>query len=40
MPHVRPARRVPLCVEKGWVITELHAIETRLEDVFRDLTIN
>lgn len=29
-----------LCVEQGWTITELHTIETKLEDVFRDLTQN
>ena len=29
-----------LCVEKGWVLTELIPVETRLEDIFRDLTIN
>lgn len=29
-----------LCVEKGWVLGELTPVETRLEDIFRDLTIN
>jgi ABC-2 type transport system ATP-binding protein len=29
-----------LCVEKGWTLTELRTLETRLEDVFRDLTLN
>ncbi len=29
-----------LCVEKGWVLTELTPIETKLEDIFRDLTLN
>ena len=29
-----------LCVEKGWVLTELIPIETRLEDIFRNLTTN
>jgi ABC-2 type transport system ATP-binding protein len=29
-----------LCVEKKWVLTELTPIETRLEDIFRNLTIN
>ncbi len=28
-----------LCVEKGWVLNEMTPIETRLEDIFRDLTI-
>jgi ABC-2 type transport system ATP-binding protein len=29
-----------LCVEKGWVLSELIPLETRLEDIFRNLTIN
>ncbi|HZY82445.1 MAG TPA: ATP-binding cassette domain-containing protein [Cyclobacteriaceae bacterium] len=29
-----------LCVEKGWVLTELTPLETRLEDIFRNLTLN
>ena len=29
-----------LCVEKGWVLTEMIPIETKLEDIFRDLTMN
>jgi ABC-2 type transport system ATP-binding protein len=29
-----------LCVEKGWVITEMTPIERKLEEVFRDLTLN
>jgi len=29
-----------LCVEKGWVLSELIPIETRLEDIFRNLTMN
>lgn len=29
-----------LCVEKGWVLTELTLTETKLEDVFRELTMN
>lgn len=28
------------CVQKGWVITEMIPIETKLEDVFRELTMN
>ncbi len=28
-----------MCVEKGWVITEMNKIETRLEDIFRELTM-
>lgn len=29
-----------LCVEKHWVLTEMSALETRLEDIFRNLTMN
>lgn len=29
-----------LCVERGWVLTELIPVETRLEDIFRNLTLN
>jgi ABC-2 type transport system ATP-binding protein len=29
-----------LCVDKNWVLTEMTQIETKLEDIFRDLTIN
>ena len=29
-----------LCVEKNWVLSELIPIETRLEDIFRNLTTN
>lgn len=29
-----------LCVQKGWVLSELTPIETRLEDIFRNLTMN
>ncbi|OJJ15627.1 gliding motility-associated ABC transporter ATP-binding subunit GldA [marine bacterium AO1-C] len=29
-----------LCVEQGWVLTEMIPIETRLEDIFRNLTSN
>jgi ABC-2 type transport system ATP-binding protein len=29
-----------LCVEKGWVLTEMTPVERKLEEVFRDLTIN
>ncbi len=27
-----------LCVQKGWVLTEMIPVETRLEDIFRELT--
>lgn len=29
-----------LCVEKGWSLTEMTPVERKLEEVFRDLTIN
>lgn len=29
-----------LCVQKGWVLSELIPMETRLEDIFRNLTMN
>jgi ABC-2 type transport system ATP-binding protein len=29
-----------LCVEKRWTLTEMTPIETKLEDVFRELTMN
>lgn len=29
-----------LCVDKGWALTESVPVETRLEDIFRNLTVN
>jgi ABC-2 type transport system ATP-binding protein len=29
-----------LCVEHKWVLTEMTPFETKLEDIFRDLTMN
>ncbi|HKZ36409.1 MAG TPA: ATP-binding cassette domain-containing protein, partial [Chryseolinea sp.] len=29
-----------LCVDKGWILTESIPVETRLEDIFRNLTVN
>ena len=29
-----------LCVKKGWILTEMTPVETKLEDIFRDLTLN
>ncbi|MFM9075050.1 MAG: ATP-binding cassette domain-containing protein [Bacteroidota bacterium] len=29
-----------LCVERGWTLTEMTPMETRLEDVFRNVTLN
>jgi ABC-2 type transport system ATP-binding protein len=29
-----------MCVQKGWILSELTPLETRLEDIFRNLTVN
>lgn len=29
-----------LCVQKGWILTEMTPVETKLEDVFREVTMN
>ena len=29
-----------LCVKKGWILTEMTPVETKLEDIFRELTTN
>lgn len=29
-----------LCVQQGWILSELIPVETRLEDIFRNLTMN
>lgn len=29
-----------LCVKHGWILTEMTPIETKLEDIFRELTLN
>jgi len=29
-----------LCVDKNWILSELTPLETKLEDIFRDLTMN
>ena len=29
-----------LCVEKGWPLTEMALVETKLEDIFHELTMN
>jgi len=40
-PDARAARDIfKLCVKKKWVITEMIPSETKLEDIFRDLTTN
>jgi len=40
-PEMRSARELfRLCVQRGWVLSELTPMETKLEDIFRDLTVN
>jgi len=40
-PNMHSNREIfNLCVQRGWVLTELTPIETKLEDIFRDLTLN
>ncbi len=40
-PDMSSAREVfRLCTDKGWVITEMIPVETKLEDIFRELTLN
>jgi len=29
-----------LCVQKNWVLTEITPFDTKLEDIFRELTMN
>lgn len=40
-PELSSTKKIfKLCVDKGWVITEMTPIETKLEDIFRELTMN
>ena len=40
-PGVQLERTIfQLCVQRRWVLTGLHQVETRLEDVFRELTLD
>jgi ABC-2 type transport system ATP-binding protein len=40
-PNVSSKRDIfNLCVEKNWFLTEIFPVETKLEDIFRDLTMN
>jgi len=40
-PELTSAKNIfKMCVDKGWVITEMTPIETKLEDIFRELTMN
>jgi ABC-2 type transport system ATP-binding protein len=29
-----------LCVDKDWIITQMTPVESSLEDIFRELTVN
>ena len=40
-PGQKSAKNIfELCVEKGWYLTQLTPVETRLEDIFREVTQN
>ncbi len=40
-PEVSSRKNIfKLCCEKGWILTEMSPIETKLEDIFRQLTMN
>ncbi len=40
-PELSSRRHIfKLCVEKGWILTEMMVTETKLEDIFRELTMN
>jgi ABC-2 type transport system ATP-binding protein len=40
--HQESSRRAVsnLCVSKGWTLTGMTSVETKLEDIFRELTLN
>jgi ABC-2 type transport system ATP-binding protein len=38
--HTAKRELFRLCVDKGWMLSELIPVETRLEDIFRNLTMN
>ncbi|MFK7932620.1 MAG: ATP-binding cassette domain-containing protein [Saprospiraceae bacterium] len=41
LPNVTANRDIfQLCVQNGWMLSELIPLETKLEDIFRDLTLN
>ncbi len=41
MPEASSRKNIfKLCVDKGWTLTEMTVFETKLEDVFRELTMN
>jgi ABC-2 type transport system ATP-binding protein len=40
-PELSSRREIfKLCVEKGWTLIEMTPVETKLEDIFRELTMN
>lgn len=40
-PNLSAKRAIfELCVQNGWVLTELSPLETKLEDIFRNVTMN
>lgn len=40
-PEMSSCKKIfKLCVDKGWVLTEMTPVETKLEDIFRELTMN
>ncbi|MFK8104485.1 MAG: ATP-binding cassette domain-containing protein [Saprospiraceae bacterium] len=40
-PNVLSNREIfRLCVQRGWVLAEMTSMETKLEDIFRDLTVS
>lgn len=40
-PQLSSRRNIfKLCVDKGWILTEMTVSETKLEDIFRELTMN
>jgi ABC-2 type transport system ATP-binding protein len=40
-PNISSRRAVfELCVKKGWALTEMAVVETKLEDIFHELTMN
>ncbi len=39
-PGISSKREIfKLCVEKGWILTQMTPVETKLEDIFRELTM-
>jgi ABC-2 type transport system ATP-binding protein len=39
-PEISSTRKIfKMCVDKGWILTEMTPVETKLEDIFRELTM-